>query len=127
VFEFELDSVDTIDYEICDPVEPDDVDLLGPCEPFLSIFCLREGMRTQSNDTGYCPLGSNDTGIIAYTPGVNLTGIDERVAATRPGLPNGPVNRIIISQDPWPVRYNNILTIPSLIIYIIIGDISVIH
>jgi hypothetical protein len=127
VFEFELDSVDTIDYEICDPVEPQDVDLLGPCEPFLSIFCLREGTSTQSNDnTGNCPL---DTGIVAYTPGVNITA--QPLAPTKPGLPNGPVNRIITSQDPWPVRYNILITVTitfsSLLVIIIIGDIPVIH
>jgi hypothetical protein len=115
VFEFELVSVNTIDYEICDPVLPEDVDLLGPCEPFLSIFCLREGMRTQSNDTGYCPLGSNDTGIIAYTPGINLDGIDELKARTRPGLPNGTVNLTITSQDPWPVRYFKLISIRLLL------------
>ena len=112
VFEFELVSVTTIfDNDTCDSVDPptpEDVKLLGPCESFLSTFCLRarEGAsRTQNSDTGYCPLGRNDAGIIAYTPGVNLTGIDERSVPTRPGLPDGSVNRTIISQDPWPVRY----------------------
>ena len=104
VFEFELVSVATIDSDICDPVpDPNDEDLLGPCEPFLSTFCLREETSTQNDDTGNCPLGRNDVGIIAYTPGVNLT--VERRADTDPGLPNGPVNRTITSQDPWPVRY----------------------
>ena len=108
VLEFELVSVATIDSDICDLVEPEDVELLGPCEPFLSTFCLREGTSTQNNDTGYCPLGRNDAGIIAYTPGVNLT--MEPLAPTRPGLPNGPLNLTIISQYPWPVRvYNDIL------------------
>ena len=106
VFEFELVSVTTIfDNDTCDSVEPENVALLGPCEPFLSISCLREGTTTQNSDTGNCPLGRNDAGIIAYTPGVNLTGIDERMAATRPGLPDGSVNRTITSQHPWPVRY----------------------
>ena len=108
VFEFEVVSVDTIDYDICDlgldHLNQSDKDLLGPCEPFLSIFCLREGTSTQKNDTGYCPLGRNDEGIVAYTPGVNLT--VERRADTDPGLPNGTVNRTITSQNPWPVRYS---------------------
>ena len=105
VFEFELVSVTTIfDNGTCDSAQPEHVELLGPCEPFLSTFCLREGTSTQNNDTRYCPLGRNDVGIIAYTPGVNLTGIDELVAATKPGLPDGSVNRAITLQDPWPVR-----------------------
>ena len=108
VFEFELVSVTTIfDNDTCDsvrPPTPEDVKLLGPCEPFLSTFCLRKGASTQNSDTEYCPLGRNDAGIIAYTPGVNLTGLDERMAAPRPGLPDGSVNRTITSQDPWPVR-----------------------
>ena len=103
VFEFELVSVATIDSDICDPVPPEQVEDLGPCEPFLSTFCLREGTSTQNNDTGYCPLGRNDAGIIAYTPGVDLD--VDRFEATRPGLPNGTVNRTITSQHPWPVRY----------------------
>ena len=102
VFEFELVSVATIDSDTCDIVLPADVELLGPCEPFLSIFCLREGTNTQNNNTEYCPLGRNDAGIIAYTPGVDLD--VDRFNATRPGLPNGPVNRTITSQHPWPVR-----------------------
>ena len=64
VFEFELVSVATIDSDICDPVLPADVELIGPCEPFLSTFCLREGMSTQTIDAGYCPLGRNDAGIL---------------------------------------------------------------
>ena len=103
VFEFELVSVATIDSDICDPVSPELVETHGPCEPFLSIFCLREGTNTQNNDTGYCPLGRSDAGIIAYTPGVDLD--VDRFAATRPGLPNGTVNQTITSQHPWPVRY----------------------
>ena len=103
VLEFELVSVATIDSDICDPVEPADVELIGQCEPFLSTFCLREGTSTQTIDTGYCPLGRNDAGIIAYTPGVNITA--EPLAPTRPGLPNGPLNLTITSQLPWPVRF----------------------
>ena len=106
VFEFELVSVTTtFDNGTCDSVDPADVELLGPCEPFLSTFCLREGTSTHIIDAEYCPLGRNDAGIIAYTPGVNLTGIDQRIAATRPGLPDGSVNRTITSQHPWPVSY----------------------
>ena len=103
VFEFELVAVATIDSDICDPVDPGDVELLGPCEPLLSTFCLRVETNTQNNDTGYCPLGRNDAGIIAYTPGVDLN-VEQR-AATRPGLPNGPLNLTITSQLPWPVRF----------------------
>ena len=103
VFEFELVSVATIDYDICEPVPLEQVEDLGPCEPFLSTFCLREGTSTQTSDTGQCPLGRNDVGIVAYTPGVDLN--VERMAVTRPGLPNGAVNRTITSQHPWPVRY----------------------
>ena len=103
VFEFELVFVDTIDYEICDPVAPEEVELLGPCDPLLSTFCLREGTSTQNNDTRSCPLGRNDAGIIAYTPAVDLN--VERMAATRPGLPNGPLYLTITSQHPWPVRF----------------------
>ena len=103
VFEFELVSVATIDSDICDPIDPEDFELLGPCEPFLSTFCLREETNTQNSDTGNCPLGRNDAGIIAYTPDVNLN--EEPLAPTRPGLPNGPVNQTITSQHPWPVRF----------------------
>ena len=101
VFEFELISVTTIfDNGTCDSVRLEDIELLGACEPFLSTFYLREGTSTQNNDTSYCPLGRNDAGIIAYTPG------DLNVPGTRPGLPNGPVNQIITSlEHPWPVRY----------------------
>ena len=101
VFEFELVSVTTIfDNDTCDNVLPEDVELIGPCEPFLSTFCLREETNTQNSDTRNCPLGRNDAGIIAYTPDVDLT-----VLGTRPGLPNGPVNQTITSQHPWPVRF----------------------
>ena len=131
VFEFELVSVTTIfDNDTCDDVLPEDVDLLGPCEPFLSTFCLREETSTQNSDMGYCSLGRNDAGIIAYTPGVNLTA--DPVAPTRPGLPNGPVNQTITSQHPWPVRfyrlyYSYLLNFIAFSIIIIIGDISVVH
>ena len=106
VFEFELVSVDTIDYQTCEDVVTNnlDPDRYGPCEPFLQIFCLREGRDTQStNYTGDCPLGSSNAGIIAFTPS-NLN----RDSETRPGLSNGPVNRTIASQEPWPVRLLNI-------------------
>ena len=103
VFELELVSVATIDSDICDLVSEELVELIGPCEPFLSTFCLREGTSTQNSDTGYCPLGRNDAGIVAYTPDVNLD--VERMAETRPGLPNGPLNLTITSQHPWPVRF----------------------
>ena len=89
VFEFELVSVATIDSDICDPIDEVGVELLGACEPFLSTFCLREETNIQNSDTGNCPLGRNDAGIIAYTPG------DLNVPGTRPGLPNGPVNQAI--------------------------------
>ena len=101
VFQFELVSVDTIDYQICDDVVTNNLDPItyGPCEPFLKIFCLREGRDTQSTDTGDCPLGSSNDGIIAFTPGDA-----SRDSETRPGLPNGPVNRTIVLQQSWPVR-----------------------
>ena len=101
VFEFDLVSVDTIDYQTCDDVITNnlDPDRYGPCEPFLQIFCLREGRDTQSNITDDCPLGNSTAGIIAFTP-------DDvrRDSETRPGLPDGAVNRTFTSQQPWPVR-----------------------
>ena len=104
VFEFELVSVDTIDYKICEDADVLqnnlDPDRYGPCEPFLQIFCLREGRDTQSTNTGDCPLGGSTAGIIAFTPGDV-----RRDSETRPGLPNGPVNRTIASREPWPVRH----------------------
>ena len=100
VFEFELVSVDTIDYQTCDIVQPQDVETFGPCEPYLSIFCLREGTNTESTDVNDCSLGSSNAGIIAYTP-PDLTMSDR----TRPGLPSGPINRTFMSQEPWPVRH----------------------
>ena len=102
VFEFELVSVDTIDYpgQDCDIVEPQDVETLGPCEPFLSIFCLRKGTNTESTNVNDCPLGSSNAGIIAYTPpNIRMDRL------TKPGLPSGPVNGTIMSQEPWPVRH----------------------
>ena len=126
MFEFELVSVDTIDYQICDILPPEfnlDPVRYGPCEPFLQIFCLREGRDTQSTNAGDCPLGNSTAGIIAFTPG-NAS----RDAETRPGLPNGPVNRTIVVQQPWPVRltfmYMNRLPI---ILSLITGDISVVY
>ena len=101
VFEFELVSVDTIDYQTCDIVAPQDVETIGPCEPFLSTFCLREGTaNTESTNVNDCPLGNSNAGIIAYTP-PDIT-MD---LLTRPGLPSGPVNKTIMSQEPWPVRH----------------------
>ena len=68
VFEFELVSVDTIDNQTCDDVLTNnlDPDRYGPCEPFLQIFCLREGRDTQSTNTGDCPLGVSTAEIIAF-------------------------------------------------------------
>ena len=70
VFEFELVSIDTIDYQTCDDLLGGtlNADQFGPCEPFLQIFCLREGRDTQSTNTGDCPLGGSTSGIIAFTP-----------------------------------------------------------
>ena len=104
VFEFELVSVDTIDYQICDDLQVGalNADQFGPCEPFLQIFCLREGRDNQSTNTGDCPLGSSTAEIIAFTPSDV-----KRDSETRPGLPDGPVNRTISSQEPWPVRHIN--------------------
>ena len=96
VFEFELLSVDTLsdcDNDVTDP-------RLRLCEPILQIFCLREGRDAQSNNTGDCPLGRNDMSVVAYTP----DDINDDFN-TRPGLPNGPVTRRIVSQRPWPVRH----------------------
>ena len=128
MLEFELVSVATIDSDICDlGLAPEDFEELGPCEPFLSTFCLREETNTQNSDTGNCPLGRNDAGIIAYTPD------DLTMRETRPGLPNGPVNQTITSQHPWPVRfyrlyYNSyLLNFIAFSVILIIGDISVIH
>ena len=96
VFEVELVAVDVIgecDTDVTDP-------RLRRCEPVFSIFCLREGRDTQSNNRTDCPLDRNDTRIVAYTP----DNINDDFN-TRPGLPNGPVTRRIVSQKPWPVRH----------------------
>ena len=96
VFEVELVAVDVIGD--CDT---DTVDANVPrrrCEPVFSIFCLRKGRDTQSNNIGDCPLGRNDERVIAYTGKLN----DDR--NTGPGLPDGrAVTRSIMSQSPWPV------------------------
>ena len=96
MFEFELVSVDTLDD--CDIDVPDL--RIRPCEPVLQIFCLREGRDTQSNNMMDCPLGRNDTLVVAYTP----DDINDDFN-TRPGLPSGPVTWRIVSQRPWPVRH----------------------
>ena len=101
VFELELVSVYTIDYETCDIVLPAHVLTYGPCEPLLQVFCLREGRSTKSSDKMDCPLGRNDTEIVAFTPS-NHTWDN----ITRPGLPNGPVIRTVTSQTLWPVRHS---------------------
>ena len=67
------------------------------CEPVFSLFCLREGRDTQSNniDLTDCPLGRKDTGVIAFT-GMNVvTNVED--FNTGPGLPEGAVTRRIMS------------------------------
>ena len=96
VFEVELVSVDVIGD--CEPDIPAP-DPRKRCEPAFSMFCLREGRDTQSNDITDCPLGRNDTRVIAYTGEI----LDD--FNTGPGLPDGQaVTRSIMSQRPWPVR-----------------------
>ena len=48
-----------------------------------------------------CPLGyvPESGRVVAFTP-KNLSHESE----TRPGLPDGPVNQTIMSEEPWPVR-----------------------
>ena len=96
VFEVELVTIDVIgdcDTDVTDP-------RLHRCEPVFSMFCLREGRDTQSNNMTDCPLGRNDERVVAYTP----DNINDDFN-TRPGLPSGPVTRRIVSQKPWPVRH----------------------
>ena len=108
VFEFQLLRVDVLDDETCDDFSPGQ-EAFGRCEPFLYVFCLREGTNTQSTEfinlAEDCPLGRLLVeGIVAFTPN-NLS----RDSETRPGLPDGPVNRTIMSEKRWPVRLNPIL------------------
>ena len=102
VFEFELLAVNTVDDCDVDVTDP----RLRPCEPILQVFCLREGRDTQSNNMGDCPLGRNDTVVIAYTPDDIRDDLN-----TRPGLPSGAVTRRIMSQRRWPVRHTLIFII----------------
>ena len=57
-------------------------DLTGPCETFLSIFCLRDPRQTSSTSTSDCPLGVNH----------------QQIGPDR----NSGV-RTISSTQPWPV------------------------
>ena len=102
VFEFQLLRVDVLNDENCDDFMVGQ-EARGRCEPFLSDFCLREGRNTQSTNRTDCPLGNvPESGrVVAFTP-KNLS----RESETRPGLPDGPVNRTIMSEEPWPVRLN---------------------
>ena len=109
VFEVELVSVD-VNIDDCDTNWYPITDPRRRCEPAFSIFCLREGRDTQSNNTmvGGCPLGSNDERVIAYTGDINF--LDG--ANSRPGLPGGlAVTRSIMSQRPWPIRRDIMITI----------------
>ena len=102
VFEFQLLRVDVLNDENCDDFT-EGQEARGRCEPFLSDFCLREGRNTQSGDRTDCPLGNvpQSERVFAFTP------LDRnRESETRPGLPDGPVNRTIMSEEPWPVRLN---------------------
>ena len=103
VFEFQLLRVDVFKDENCDNFT-EGQEAQGRCEPFLPDFCLREGRNTQSIDRTDCPLGMvpESGGVIAFTP-FNLS----RESETRPGLPGGPVNRTIMSEEPWPVRLHS--------------------
>ena len=102
VFEFQLLRVDVLDDENCNSFESGQ-ETFGRCEPFFGVFCLREGTNIRSTDPMDCPLGRiPDSGrVVAFTPN-DLSYESE----TRPGLPDGPVNRTIISEEPWPVRLN---------------------
>ena len=102
VFEFQLLRVDVLDDENCDDFTVGQ-EARGRCEPFLSNFCLREGRNTQSTDRTDCPLGNvPESGRVAAFIPNDLS----RESETRPGLPDGPVNRTIMSEEPWPVRLN---------------------
>ena len=99
VFELELSFVNATDDCDIDETDPS----LTPCEPFLSIFCLREGSAAQSSSTesGDCPLGRNDSGIFGFT-----TTDRNNDSVTRPALQlDPPQTRKIMSDKPWPVRY----------------------
>ena len=76
VFEIQVLSVTTSNRTDCgsDESTPD-------CETYLSVFCLREGRNTTSNDLADCPLGLTN-GASYYEP-----------------LPI----RYIISDQPWTV------------------------
>ena len=106
VFEFQLLRVDVLNDENCDDFMVGQ-EARGRCEPFLSDFCLREGRNTQLitvDGRDDCPLGfvlEESERVVAFTP-ANLS----RESETRPGLPFGPVNRTIMSEEPWPVRLN---------------------
>ena len=105
VFEFQLLRVDVLDDENCDDFMVGQ-EARGRCEPFLGDFCLREGRNTQLVTPGGrddCPLGyvPESGRVVAFTPN-DLS----RESETRPGLPDGPVNRTIMSEEPWPVRLN---------------------
>ena len=73
-----------------------------------------------------CPLGfvPESERVFAFIPN-NLTLESE----TRPGLPDGPVNRTIMSEEPWPVRLNPRHEINKFIIILslIAGDVSVVY
>ena len=100
VFEVELVSVGiTGDCDIAVP----EGDSRRRCEPVFSLFCLREGRDTQSNNVTDCPLGRNDERVIAYTGRNEIANMGDH--NTGPGLPEGAVTRRIMSQEPWPVRH----------------------
>ena len=125
-FEFQLLRVDVLNDENCDDFTMGQEARRGRCEPFLSDFCLREGRNTQSTDRTDCPLGMVPISgrVVAYTPSnINLE------SETRPGLPDGPVNRTIMSEEPWPVRLNPRHEINKFIIILsfIAGDVSVVY
>ena len=102
VFEVELVAVDVIGENVCD-VDIQPIDGRSRCELVLETFCLRKGRDTQSNNITDCPLGRNDTQVIAFT-GMNVaTNMED--FNTGPGLPEGAVTRRIMSQEPWPVRH----------------------
>ena len=102
VFEVELVSVNTTGSHSCDLDSPEG-DSRRRCEPVFSLFCLREGRDTQSNNITDCPLGRNDTGVIAFT-GMNVLA-NRGHFNTGPGLPEGAITRRIMSQEPWPVMH----------------------
>ena len=128
-FEFQLLRVDVLN-ENCDDFTVGH-EARGRCEPFLGDFCLREGRNTQLVTPGGrddCPLGyvPESGRVFAFTPN-DLS----RESETRPGLPDGPVNRTVMSEEPWPVRLNPRHEINKFIIILsltlIAGDVSVVH